>query len=132
MAKLDYIKAILYGVLLAVLSCVTTLVATMLITKSPKIALILCVVTPVILMSAYFIVIIKIPEKIGCCTDEDQKHWQIKLIFLVLLMSYMITSLGVFYMKSQIVGKVMLLTTPLFLLFGKGIDIFIKKKEPTG
>jgi hypothetical protein len=132
MQKLDYPKAIMYGILLPILSCVLTLVTTMLITKRPGLSLTLGFLIPLILLLVYVVVIIKMPDKIGFCTDEDQKHWQIKLIYGMSILIYMITSLGVYYIKSQVVGKVMFLATPLFLLIGRIIDIVIKKKESTG
>ncbi len=129
MAKLDYVKTILYGILLTMLSCVITLVSTMLITKSPDLALTLCAVIPVVLLSAYLIIVIRIPDKVGFCTEEDQKHWQVKLIFGISILLYMVISLGIFYMISQFVGKCMLFATPIFLVIGKVIDLIIKKKN---
>lgn len=131
MAKLDYVKTILYGLLLTVLSFAITLVTTMLITKSPKYALVSCIVIPFILLAIYLAVVIKIPEKIGFVTEENQKYWEVKLIYGMSILFYMIISLAIYYMRSQTIGKIMFIATPIFLVIGKVIDLLIKRQQPT-
>jgi len=131
MAKLDYIKAILYGVMLIILSSVATLVATMIMTKKPELSLLLCFVVPAILLTIYIILILRIPEKIGFTTDEDQKYLKLKLALMAVIALYMISSLWIYYMTSQLVGKVMFLASPTFIIIGKAMDMILKKNNPT-
>ncbi|MDR3580854.1 MAG: hypothetical protein P4L44_12910 [Oryzomonas sp.] len=128
-AKLDYLRIVFYGILLVVLSSLVAIVATILITKQSGTAIVLGSVTPVILLVIYFVVIFKCPGKFGICTTDGQNNWQIKLIMIISIIGYVIASLWMLYAESQIVGKIMLLITPIFILIGKAIDSYLKRNS---
>lgn len=129
MPKLDYIKTILYGILLVILSVVVTLITSMMITKNPGLSIILSLAVSVLLFIIYCVMIVKIPEKIGFCTEENQKNWQIKLVLWLSTIFYVILSLGIYQMKSQIIGRRMLFFAPTFVLIGFAADFIVKKRK---
>jgi len=127
--KMDYLKTIMYGILLMLLTSVSTLVTTVLITKRGGISIVVSIILTAVIMVIYSNLIAKYYDKIGFSTDEDQKYWKVKLVLIFSIIVYVVISLCIYYMSSSSTGKLMLMLTPGFILIGMLGDIIIKKRN---